>query len=114
MRAVLEIKYEIIKQADVSSNYIYAFGNDQEISFLCQKDDKYFWKPLTSTNRVWYKMYSSIEKAIEGVVKLEEFVNQSSQINEFYSMKEFLSWAYQLTHPELPAVLQPEPKDALS
>ena len=94
MRTIRGIKYEIIKESDVTQENIYAFSDGKTISFLCRKEAKFFWKDMACVDRVWYNMYPTIEKAIEGVIELPDFKeNKCGPIVEFNSLKEFLMWA---------------------
>ncbi len=94
MRTIRGVKYEIIKESDVSEQLIYAFSNGKDISFLCRKNDKFFWKCLSSVHIVWYDMYTTIEKAIDGVIEKQGFKESYyGPIQEFESLKEFLTWA---------------------
>lgn len=95
MRAVHKIEYVVKKESDVDETNIYAFSNKKDISFLCRKDNEFFWKPLCSTNRVWYDKYKTIEKAIDGIVKMKEYKERNyGAIMEFDNLQEFIVWAH--------------------
>jgi hypothetical protein len=98
-RKIVEIKYEIIKESDLSDQKIYAFGKPNDINVLCVKGGNYFWKPLDKTEMVWYKEYETLESAVEGILEVTEFKERGySEIHEFDSLKEFIDWAYLLNH----------------
>lgn len=100
-RKIVEIKYVVVKESDLSNNKIYAFGKPEDINFLCVKRGKYFWKSLVTTDMVWYNEYETLESAVEGVLEVKEFKQRGySEIYEFDNLKDFIDWAYLLIHNE--------------
>lgn len=96
MREIVKIKYETIIESDVSDDLIYAFVDGKDsIAVLSRKDNQFYWSSLSSTKMVWYKMYDSIEEAIEGVIKVKEYKERKcGAIMEFSNCKQFIEWAY--------------------
>ena len=102
MRTIRKIEYTVIRESDISQNNIYAFGNSKGINILCRKNDKFFWKDLEATNLVWYEMYTSIENALDGVLKQKGYSDgKFSEILEFSNQREFFRWALNTIEPGL-------------
>lgn len=100
-RKIVEINYVVVKESDLSKNKIYAFGKPNDINVLCVKRGKYFWKPLNTTDMVWYNEYETMESAVEGILEVKEFKQRGySEIYEFDNLKDFINWAYLLIHNE--------------
>ncbi len=95
MREVAKIEYETIIESDVSEQCIYAFKDEKDIAFLCRKQNVFYWKCLTAVNMVWYEEYETIEKAIEELMKRDDYKKRkTSAIMEFNTTEEFVKWAY--------------------
>lgn len=95
MRKITKIVKNIVVESNVNEKKIYAFKDRDDISFLCRKDGKLFWKCLGSVELVWYKKYDTIQEAINGVISLPSFINRDcGAIIEFDSTKELVGWAY--------------------
>jgi len=100
MREIVKIEYTKIIESDVDDYHIYAFAYGHSFTILSKKDDKYFWKDLKATNHVWYKMYDTIESALEGITEVEEFKGAKPTIYEFTRLNELVDWMYVEQHKE--------------
>lgn len=103
-RPIFKIEYVTTRESDLDEYKIYAFGDSKDIHVLCRFNDKFFWKCFSETNLVWYKMYDSIEDAVEGVIETKEFKKDGyTEIQEFETINSFLEWANKLVNNPTPS-----------
>ena len=96
MKDVTKIEYENVRKSNVDASKIYAFRNNNGILFLCKIEDKFYWKPLSSVGVVWKDDFSSIEEAIENILKFPTIPNggSRSELVEFDTLSEFVIWCF--------------------
>jgi hypothetical protein len=119
MRTVLQAKFELIQQTDLTLGSLYGFYYNKKVFLLCEKSPcSYFWLFFETGAGLHFllKEHKSPEAAFADAISIVGGITAEKEpvnIFEFASFEEFIQWAYRVVITgqanHIPCVKEPTP-----